>query len=208
MRILVSGGPTYEYLDDVRFLGNPATGAVALAVAEAARAAGHQVVLVLGPTHLGDPPGTQVIRVVSALEMRDALLAALPDCDALVMAAAVSDYRPARRVPGKMRKGAGTLELELTKNPDILSELSRMAANRPVVGFALEAAPLEEALASAREKLTRKGCRLVVLNRPGSFGGAWGEEVHLVSRGEAVPLGRVSKKSLGERLVRYLEEGA
>jgi len=208
MRILISGGPTREFLDDVRYLGNPSTGAMGIAVAEAARDLGHLSVLVLGPTSLADPDGVEVVRVVSALEMRDAMIARWPQADALVMTAAVSDYRPRQRVAGKIKKGPQSLMLELAKNPDILEELGRMAGPRPVVGFALEAGSEDQALAAARAKLEVKRCSMVVLNRPGSFGGAHTEAVTLVSQDEAVVLGQPSKRSLGERIVRFLEERA
>jgi phosphopantothenoylcysteine synthetase/decarboxylase len=92
------------------------------------------------------------------------------------------------------------------KNPDILEELGRMAGPRPVVGFALETGNEDQALTAARAKLEAKRCSMVVLNRPGSFGGPQTEAVTLVSRDEAVVLGHPSKRSLGERIVRYLEE--
>ncbi len=206
MRILIGAGPTHEYLDDVRYLGNPSSGRVGIAVAAAALEAGHDPLLVLGPTPLEPPPGVTVRRVVSALEMREAMLAEVESADAVVMSAAVSDYRPARRWPGKMKKGPESLHLELAKNPDILAEVGRMAAHRPVVGFALEASPANEALAAAREKMLAKNLDLIVLNRPGSFGGAHCEAVVLVTRSEAVALGAISKRSLGERIVRFLEE--
>ena len=208
MRVLVSGGPTREYLDDVRYLGNASTGAMGIAVAEAARDRGHAVVLVLGPTHLCPPGEVRTVRVESALEMRAALVAELPAADALVMTAAVADHRPRRRFPGKPPKGSGPAILELVKNPDILAELATMSADRPVVGFALEAGSPDEALASARDKLRRKRCDLIVVNRPASLGSSHGVEVSLVSEAAVVPLGHVRKQDLALRLVRFLEERA
>src|SRR5688572_10916956 len=122
------------------------------AVAAAARSAGHEVVLVSGPVDLPDPRGVKVVRVVSALEMRRAVLAAFRRSDALVMTAAVSDYRPARRRAGKWKKGASRISLPLVRNPDILAEAGRVKGKRICVGFAVE---VQAALRGAREKIRR-----------------------------------------------------
>ena len=125
MRILITAGPTREHLDDVRFLSNASSGRMGFALVDAALAAGHAPTLVLGPVDLAPPDGVPVVRVTSAQEMRDAVLAALPDHDALIMAAAVADYRPAVRVAGKPRRAEGgpeALELEptLAQREDLL----------------------------------------------------------------------------------------
>ena len=205
MRILISGGPTWEALDDVRYLGNRSSGRMAIEIAEAALRNGHLPVLVLGPTHLQVPQGVELTRVESATEMLSALIEGFSTADALVMAAAVSDYRPAKRHKGKWKKGPDTLHLELIKNPDILRELGMMARGRPVIGFALEATEPSVALASARDKLRRKGCSLIVLNGPGSLGSDGGEQVVLVSEKNAEVLGQVSKCTVAEHLIRFLE---
>lgn len=207
MRFLITAGPTREFLDDVRFLGNPSTGSMGLAVAEAAVARGHEATVVLGPTTLPDPPRVTVHRVVSARGMHAAVMERVADADACVMTAAVCDYRPRARFDGKIKKGSEELTLELVKNPDILAEVGRMAAGRALVGFALEAAPPDEALKLARDKLRRKRCDLVVLNRPGSFASTSGEDVVLVTEDEAVVLGHPTKRDLAERLVRFCESG-
>lgn len=204
MRFLVSGGPTHEYLDDVRFLGNPSTGSMGIAVAEAAVADGHDVTLVLGPTHLPDPPGVSVIRVTSAVEMHAAMLQAAEEAEAIVMTAAVSDYRPKSRTEGKIKKGAAHLVLDLVKNPDILRELGMMRGTRVLVGFALEAAPPDEARDLARGKLVRKNLDAVVLNRRGSFGGSEMEDVVVLDRdGGVTELGAPDKQTLATRLVEF-----
>lgn len=206
MRFLVSGGPTREYLDDVRFLGNPSTGALGIAVAEAARDRGHETTLVLGPTHLPPPQGVRTISVVSALDMLAALQDALPGHDALIMTAAVSDYRPLVRAPGKIKKGGDRLDLPLAKNPDILAQLSKIPHHAVRVGFALEAAGPDEAVRFAREKLEAKGLDLIVCNRSGSFGGDAMEGAILLSReGDARSLGSLSKAGLARLLVEECE---
>ncbi len=166
MRFVVSAGPTREHLDDVRFLSSPSSGRMGFAVAAAARRAGHEVVLVTGPVALPDPPGVRTVRVVSALQMRRAVLAAFRRSDALVMTAAVSDYRPARRRAGKWKKGAARLSLPLVRNPDILAEAGRRKGGRVCVGFAVE---VQAALEGARTKIRRKNLDALCLCSPAAF---------------------------------------
>ncbi len=206
MNILVSAGPTREWIDDVRFLSNESTGLMGYAVAEAARDRGHRVVLVSGKTALPQPAGVEFVAVETAVEMRDACVDAFASADAGIMVAAVADYRPEARVPGKIKKTSDNLVLTLVKNPDVLAELGMMRGRRTLVGFALESAPLEEALAHARGKLVAKGADLIVLNRPASFGSPAAHDVVFVSEREAVPLGRIAKSRLAERLVQFVED--
>lgn len=206
MQFLISGGPTYEFLDDVRYLGNLSSGEMGIRVAEAARDAGHRPTLVLGPSHWPDPEGVIVRRVVSALEMLQTLRTEVETADAVVMTAAVADYRPKVRVSGKIKKGPDELRLELVKNPDVLAEIGRMPGRRIVVGFALEAVAADLALANAREKMVRKGCDVIVLNHPGSLGGSRCEDVVLIHRdGRLDKLGSPGKRELAEVLVRLCE---
>ena len=175
-RVVVSAGGTREHLDPVRFLGNRSSGKQGYALARAAVARGAEVVLVT-TSALPDPAGATVVRVTSALELRDAVLAAAVAADAVVMAAAVADHRPALRLATK-RKKARTASIELVENPDVLSELG--AARRPgqvLVGFAAETGDdagsvLEHGLA----KLARKGCDLLVVNEVGEPGHPTGFE--------------------------------
>ena len=207
MKLVVSGGPTHEYLDDVRFLGNPSTGAMGIAVARAAQEAEIEVTLVLGPTHLEDPEGVQVQRVTSALEMQAAIEEALEEAQGLIMTAAVADYRPRERVDGKLKKGDSGLVLHLTKNPDILAQIGKMPHDLVLVGFALEAADPEQALEYAQSKLKRKNLDLIVLNRTGSFGGSSTEDVTVLTReGDLVPLGAPKKPELARWLVAAWQE--
>jgi phosphopantothenoylcysteine decarboxylase/phosphopantothenate--cysteine ligase len=205
MRLLVTAGPTHEPLDDVRYLANRGTGRMGWAVAKAARARGHRVTLVTGPTALPDLPAVRTFRVTTAREMLSACLRAFPTCDAVVMTASVADWRPARQVAGKIKKARGTPALRLAKNPDILARMGRMARGRVVVGFALEAGPKEEALAEARAKLRRKRADLIVLNRPGSLGRHEAAGVTLITAREAVPVGEVDKRRLARAIVLFVE---
>ena len=162
--MLVTAGPTREPLDPVRYLGNRSSGKMGYALAEAAREAGADVVLVSGPTALPDPPGIETLRVERAEEMREAVLAHAPSADIFIAAAAVADYRPARPAPQKIKKAQDRLRLELVRNPDILAEV---AAGRPrpfCVGFAAETDDLER---HARAKLADKGLDMVCANRVG-----------------------------------------
>jgi len=165
--VLVTAGPTREFLDPVRFLSNPSTGKMGLAIARAARARGARVTVVLGPVGTVDRTGLEVVEVVSAEDMRDAVLSRLDAVDVLVATAAVSDWKPAQRAKQKRKKGdpAADAPLELARTPDVLalaSERVRRLKKRPLlVGFAAET---ENVVENASAKLLRKGLDLVVAN--------------------------------------------
>ena len=175
-RVLVSAGGTREHLDPVRYLGNRSSGKQGHALARAAVARGAEVVLVTA-AGLPDVPGTAVVRVTSAQELRDAVLTAAPACDAVVMAAAVADYRPVERLATK-RKKTGGLTVELVQTPDVLAELGRdRRAGQVLVGFAAETGDAEGGvLEHGRAKLARKGCDLLVVNEVGEPGHPTGFE--------------------------------
>lgn len=202
MRVLITAGPTREYLDDVRFLSNPSTGAMGFACADAARRGGHQVTLVTGPSALADPKGVTVIRVTSALEMRDAALKAYASTDAVIATAAVSDYRPARRVKGKIKKGPGRMTLPLVRTPDILGEMGRSKGARILIGFALET---KDEIANALGKLAAKKLDHVVLDSPAAFGADRIDATVIHADGSREVFRRISKKDLAKLLVRLLE---
>jgi len=202
LRFVVTAGPTREHLDDVRFLSSPSSGRMGFAVAEAARKAGHAVVLVSGPVDLPDPKGVKVVRVVSALEMRRATLAAFRTADALVMTAAVSDYRPARRRAGKWKKGAARISLPLVRNPDILAEAGRRKGPRVCVGFAVE---VRDALRGAREKIRRKRLDALCLCSPRAFGADAADYRILFPDSGLERHPRIRKGVLARRLVDLIE---
>lgn len=160
-RVLVTAGPTLEEIDPVRFVSNYSSGKMGYAIARAARRRGAEVVLVSGPTCLDDPWGVETVRVASAVEMRDAVMARVSASSVIVKAAAVADYRPARRAADKIKKTAETLVVELEKNPDILGEVGRIKGERVLVGFAAETGELVE---NARKKLVGKNVDLMVAN--------------------------------------------
>ncbi len=204
-RLLVSAGPTREYLDPVRFLSNPSSGLMGYALAEAARDRGAEVVLVSGPTGLKAPWGMEVVRVESALEMRKALLERYSWAQGVIMAAAVADYRPAQRLEEKEAKGEEERHLRLVRNPDILEELGWEKGSRVLVGFAMET---REGLARAREKLLRKNLDLVALNyvnREGVGFASPENEVTLLFRdGRVENLPRAPKKAIAHRILDHV----
>ena len=160
--VLVTAGPTREEIDPVRYISNYSSGKMGYAVARAARLRGAKVVLVSGPSALPQPVGVERICVTSAAEMKEAVLSRCDEATIIVKAAAVADYRPAHRAEHKMKKHhTDALNLELEKNPDILSELGRRKGHRILVGFAAETRDLLE---NARKKLKEKNLDLIVAN--------------------------------------------
>ncbi|HUR38682.1 MAG TPA: phosphopantothenoylcysteine decarboxylase [Planctomycetota bacterium] len=166
MRVLVTAGPTREYLDDVRYISNASSGKLGFACAAAAARAGHDVTLVTGPVALPDPRGVRTIRVVSAQDMYRAVMKAYPRIDAAIATAAVGDYRPAERVAGKLKKKAGALTLRLVRTRDILQEMGDRKGKRVLVGFALE---VQDAVGQALLKYEKKHLDYIVLNAPKTF---------------------------------------
>jgi phosphopantothenoylcysteine decarboxylase/phosphopantothenate--cysteine ligase len=161
--VLVTAGGTQEPVDPVRYLGNRSSGKTGFAIAAEAARRGARVTLVTAPTHLADPFGVEVVRVQTALKMRAAVLARGGGADAIVMSAAVADFRPARPEAGKIKKGANAPDaILLEPTPDILAELGAREGARPVlVGFAAETSDVER---HAREKLASKRVDLIVAN--------------------------------------------
>ncbi|MCA8998929.1 MAG: phosphopantothenoylcysteine decarboxylase, partial [Planctomycetaceae bacterium] len=159
MRLLVTAGPTREYLDDVRYLSNASSGRMGYAIAEAAVQAGWEVELLSGPVDLCPPDGCRVHGVETTREMRDAAVELFPHCDGVIAAAAVCDYKPRERIAGKLSKTGGPITIEMIETDDVLAELGQLKGGRWVVGFALEAQnPRENAL----QKLRRKNCDWIV----------------------------------------------
>jgi len=177
-RVLVTAGPTWEYLDPVRFLSNPSSGRMGYALARIAWRRGAEVVLVSGPVSLPDPVGVRVVRVVSAGEMREACLAEAAGADAIVKAAAVGDYRAKEPADRKRKRTGAGLSLELMENPDIAAELGR--GKRPgqiLVGFAAET---DDLIDNARAKLRAKNLDLIAANDLGSPGCGFAVETNRV----------------------------
>jgi phosphopantothenoylcysteine decarboxylase / phosphopantothenate---cysteine ligase len=214
-RIVITAGPTWEAVDDVRFLGNRSSGKMGFALAQAAAAQGADVTLIAGPVALPTPAGvTRRVDVESALEMREALRRSALHADVVVMAAAVADFRPSVRVLGKLSRrdarpatARTARALALVANPDLLAELGRgRKGGVPVlVGFAAEVGVSGEALvARARQKLTEKGCDVVVANEVGKAGLGFGAEQNAVTMvfadGRVVDLAADRKEAIAVKI--------
>jgi phosphopantothenoylcysteine decarboxylase/phosphopantothenate--cysteine ligase len=203
--IVVTAGPTQEPLDPVRFISNRSSGKMGYALAEAAAARGARVILISGPVHLPEPSGVTVVRVKTALEMRSAVIAHLPEATVIVKAAAVADYHIEHVPQQKVKKTMARLSLDLSPTPDILAEIGRVKGDRLLVGFAAETENLQ---AEARRKLESKNCDMVVANLVNQDGTGFetdDNEVALVmSTGESVKLPRASKREIAHRIFDHL----
>jgi phosphopantothenoylcysteine decarboxylase/phosphopantothenate--cysteine ligase len=200
--VVVSAGGTREPLDPVRFLGNRSSGKQGYALARTAAARGARVTLVAANTALPDPAGVDIVRVGTAVELREAVLAAARDADAVVMAAAVADFRPSVYAAGKIKKkdDKEPEPITLVRNPDILAEVSgdRVRSGQVIVGFAAET---DDLLANGRAKLKRKGCDLLVVNEVGeakTFGSETNEAVVLGADGSETPVPHGPKEALAD----------
>jgi phosphopantothenoylcysteine decarboxylase/phosphopantothenate--cysteine ligase len=200
--VLVTAGPTQEDLDPVRFLSNHSSGKMGYALARAARRRGAEVILVSGPTSLPSPAKVATVPVRSALEMREAVLRHLEKASILLMAAAVSDYRPKQAAAQKMKKTSASAVLDLERNPDILLEAGRSKGNRVFVGFAAETQNL---LKNAKEKLAQKNLDLIVANDVSLPGAGFRADTNIVKvidrsgRADKFPL--MSKEDLADRIL-------
>jgi phosphopantothenoylcysteine decarboxylase/phosphopantothenate--cysteine ligase len=161
--VLVTAGPTREPIDPVRYISNRSSGKMGYAIAEAARRRGAHVTLVSGPTAVPVPAGVEITRVSTAKEMHAAVMAAAPQHQVVIKAAAVADFAAANVADRKIKKSADAdeLTLTLTKNPDILADVARLEPRPFIVAFAAETDSVED---NAREKLQRKGADLIVAN--------------------------------------------
>ncbi len=198
-RIVVTAGGTQEPIDPVRHIGNRSSGKMGYAIAEAARERGATVSLITAPTSLPQPAGIEVIPVVTAAQMKEAVAKAVAQADALIMAAAVTDYQPKSVAKAKIKKETPTLTLELIRTPDILTEVK---GDFLKVGFAAES---ENVVANARQKLQQKQLDLIVANDitdPSSGFGADTNKVTLIDKQgniEALPL--LSKREVADRIL-------
>lgn len=203
MRVLITAGPTRERIDAVRFLSNRSTGKMGYALAEAAHSMGHEVTLVSGPVALAAPEGVKLIRVESAREMAEAVLAAAPEMDLIVMAAAVADYRPVTVFPGKLKKQPGNLVIELERTEDILASLgARKRPGQILAGFAAET---EELLANASGKLAKKNLDWIAANDVSrsdiGFGSPDNAVTLLAKDGRRFEFGPAPKRQIAEAIL-------
>jgi phosphopantothenoylcysteine decarboxylase / phosphopantothenate---cysteine ligase len=206
--VLVSAGPTQEPIDPVRFLSNRSSGKMGYAIAAAAKDRGAEVILVSGPSAQSAEPGITTVRVDTAAEMADALCRHFPACTVLIMAAAVSDFRPKESAMQKVkRQGKAEMVLELESTPDILAMLSARRTSQIMVGFAAET---EHILSHATGKLKAKGLDLIVANDVTQPGGGFGSDdnaaVILSVRGEQRDLSLMPKRRLADEILTAVRE--
>ena len=200
MKILISAGPTREYIDPVRFISNSSSGQMGYAIAAAALRRGHEVILVSGPVNIPAPEGAELVRVVSAADMAEAMKSRFPACDCCIMSAAVADYRPVRNFEQKMKKTPGNMFLELERTEDILKTLGSLKTPaQTLVGFAAES---ENLLENAEGKLRRKNLDWIIANKL-SDGFAKSTNICTVlgRNGEKIPFAERPKTELADLLL-------
>jgi phosphopantothenoylcysteine decarboxylase/phosphopantothenate--cysteine ligase len=200
--VLVSAGPTCEDIDPVRFLTNRSSGKMGYALAEAAHRRGAHVVLVSGPSELQIPEGVDWIPVRATEQMHRTVLERAREANVVIMAAAVSDYRPASAQDTKIKRGEGRFMLELEPTPDILADLAREKGNRVLVGFAAETDRVAE---NARGKLSRKGADMIVANDVTQEGAGFDTDTNIVTLylrdGREIPQPKMSKLDVANRIL-------
>lgn len=204
MRILITAGPTREYLDDVRYLSNASSGRMGFALAEAVMAAGHEVVLACGPVSLTPPSGCELHPVETTDELLAVCSEQFPQCDGVIATAAVCDYRPKARFPGKLAKTGVSLELELVETADVLADLGRQKGDRWIIGFALESD--EYAHVNALRKLKEKNCDAIVLNRPTAIGSESNRIEVINAAGQTVATISGTKRQVADELWNWVAQ--
>lgn len=203
LRLLITAGPTREYIDPVRYLSNDSTGRMGFAIAAEALRRGHAVTLIHGPVALESPAGAKPVPIISAADMLAACRRAWPRHDVLIMSAAVADYRPVRISDSKIKKSRDDLTLALEPTTDVLADLAKTRKPRQrVIGFALED---RNARANARDKLERKSLDAIVLNPPAAIGRTK-SQVEILRRGSGWVTQRMRDKSAHARTIVDLAE--
>jgi phosphopantothenoylcysteine decarboxylase/phosphopantothenate--cysteine ligase len=202
MKILITAGPTREYIDDVRFLSNASSGRMGYSLAAAALARGHQIELVTGPVEQSAPVGCTVHRIETTDQLRQRCLELFPECDGVIATAAVCDYRPKERITGKITKTGRPITLELTETSDVLAELGGQKGHRWVVGFALES---QDPRNNAMRKLRMKNCNCIVLNDTSAIGSLTNTVEVLSPEAETIALFKGTKEEVADRLLGLIE---
>ncbi|MCD4823998.1 MAG: hypothetical protein K8S55_05285 [Phycisphaerae bacterium] len=206
MKILITAGPTREYIDSVRYISNASSGLMGFAVAAAAVAAGHDVTLLVGPG-LADPPaGVVVVPFVSVADLQAGLDEHFDDCDALVMAAAVGDFHVANPAETKLSRKAGPVTIELLPTEDLLAGVAgRKRPGQTVVAFAVEDGTPEEIQAKARAELAAKRADFSVVNTPEAMGAAASLACILTAETILLPWAHREKRELARHIIKLLE---
>lgn len=205
--VLITAGPTREKIDPVRYISNRSSGKMGFAIAEAAALRGADVTLISGPTDIAAPPVSQFISVTTAEEMHKAVIKNAGGKDALILTAAVADYRPENVEAQKIKKGGATLNLKLTRTVDIASELGKTKGSSLLVGFAAET---ENLIENASKKLISKGMDLIIANDVSEDGIGFDVDVNRVhildKNGEIEQTGKLSKKAIARIIIDVVKE--
>lgn len=202
MRILITAGPTREYLDDVRFLSNASSGRMGYSLAAACLARGYDVVLVSGPVELPPPDGCEFHAIETTDQLRQACVSLFPHCDGVIATAAVCDYRPAERMTGKMSKTGQPVVLELVETSDVLAELGAQRGHRWIVGFALES---QDPRNNAMRKLRMKNCSCIVLNNTSAISSLTNDVEVLSPEAETIARFSGLKQDIARDLITFIE---
>jgi phosphopantothenoylcysteine decarboxylase/phosphopantothenate--cysteine ligase len=204
-RVLITAGPTRERIDPVRFISNRSSGKMGFAVAQAAREAGAEVVLVSGPVSLPTPPGIRRIDVESAADMLAAVLHEVEQTDIFISTAAVADYRPASAAPQKIKKSSDTLDINMERTADVLATVAARPDRPFVVGFAAETELVEQ---HARGKLLKKNLDMIAANEVGHDKAFDCDDNQLIVlwRNGRRELGKASKLALARQLIGLIAE--
>ena len=203
MHFLITAGGTREYIDPVRFISNASSGKMGYALAEAAVKAGHKVTLITAPTSLKIPAKAKTVQIETSKEMFDAVKIHFPKCDCLIMAAAVSDYKPARTSKTKIKKTCTDMTIKLKPTKDILSWAGKNKAGRIVVGFALEDKSIRQ---RAIEKFNKKNLDMIIANRPNAIAA---EKVSLLiktAKTDWIQWPNLTKKTAARKIIRLIKE--
>jgi phosphopantothenoylcysteine decarboxylase/phosphopantothenate--cysteine ligase len=202
-RILITSGPTRQYLDPVRYLTNASSGRMGRALAEAAIARGHEVVIISGPVDIAYPDTARVVNVISTEEMLAAARDEFEKCDGLIGAAAPCDYRPMRVESHKIAKTGQPIDLHLVETDDVVATLGQRKGRRWVVGFALET---EDHRLRALAKLEKKYCDLIVSNGPQAISAPDNEVETITPAGEVIASLKGSKEHVAAQILAIIDE--
>jgi len=193
--VLITAGPTREYLDPVRYLTNSSSGRMGYALSKTSKEMGAKVLLVSGPTGLKPPEGVKTVFVKTALQMRNAVRKLSCKADIMIFSAAVCDYRPRRPLKEKIKSTKKFLEITLVKNPDIIKEAASGKGGRKIIGFALETGGL---IKNAKKKLIDKKLDMIVANPAGNMEKPTGSAVIMLENGRTIKVPRTDKFKLSK----------
>lgn len=202
MRVLITAGPTREYIDDVRFLSNASSGQMGYALAASACDAGYDVLLITGPVMLTPPLGCEVLHIETTSELQAACLEHFPACDGIIATAAVCDYRPRERIRGKITKTGAPVQLDLIETADVLRELGEQKGSRWIVGFALES---QDPRSNALRKLKLKNCDVIAVNDTSAIGATHSQLELLDPEGHTVAQLEGDKPSIAADLIAWID---